>query len=290
MAFADLGEVQMFFTDEGTGDPPLVFVHGYTCDSHDWSWQLPHFTQEHRVLAVDLRGHGRSSAPPDGYSPEELASDVAALLESLHVARVVAVGHSLGGAVVSALAVEYPDLVAALVCVDPAYLLPDDTGVNAAPMITALNEMDPAPRRAAALRGVRVAGAGPRASHLAAATGRRYARPRAPAGFRVLGQRADAGVEQRTVSGAPFLSGPELLCRSRTGGGGRSCLRRRAIPGDRVGRRKPLAPSGASVGIQRARRCLDRIARTDLRGSAVLTGRDRPRRTAPGSSSAIASP
>ena len=145
MAFADLGEVQMFFTDEGTGDPPLLFVHGYTCDSHDWSWQLPHFTQEHRVLAVDLRGHGRSSAPPDGYSPEELASDVAALLGSLHVARVVAVGHSLGGAVVSALAVEYPDLVAALVCVDPSYLLPDDTGVNAAPMITALNEMDPAP-------------------------------------------------------------------------------------------------------------------------------------------------
>lgn len=145
MAFADLGEVQMFFTDEGAGDPPLVFVHGYSCDSHDWSWQLPHFAQKHRVVAVDLRGHGRSSAPPGGYSPEQLASDVAALLESLDLARVVAVGHSLGGAVVSALAVEYPALVAGLVCVDPAYLLPDETGVNAAPMIAALNEMDPVP-------------------------------------------------------------------------------------------------------------------------------------------------
>jgi pimeloyl-ACP methyl ester carboxylesterase len=135
----------MFFTDEGAGDPPLLFVHGYSCDSHDWSWQLPHFTQEHRVLAVDLRGHGRSSAPPNGYAAEQLASDVAALLESLDVPPVVAVGHSLGGAVVSALAVEYPALVAALVCVDPAYLLPDETGAGAAPMIAALNETDPVP-------------------------------------------------------------------------------------------------------------------------------------------------
>ena len=42
MAFADLGDVQLFYTDEGTGDPPMLFVHGYTGDSHDWSWQLPH--------------------------------------------------------------------------------------------------------------------------------------------------------------------------------------------------------------------------------------------------------
>jgi pimeloyl-ACP methyl ester carboxylesterase len=145
VTFADLGEVQLFFTDEGTGDPPLLFVHGYTCDSHDWSWQLPHFTKKHRVVAVDLRGHGRSSAPPDGYSAQELASDVAALLESLGLSAVVAVGHSLGGAVVSALAVEHPELVAGLVCVDPAYLLPDETGSNAAPMIAALNETDPVP-------------------------------------------------------------------------------------------------------------------------------------------------
>ena len=62
----DVGALRMFFTDEGSGDPPLLFVHGYTCDSHDWSWQLSHFARSHRVIAVDLRGHGRSSAPEDG--------------------------------------------------------------------------------------------------------------------------------------------------------------------------------------------------------------------------------
>ena len=54
MSFVDLGEVQLFFTDEGVGGPPMLFVHGYTCASHDWNWQLPHFESRHRVIAVDL--------------------------------------------------------------------------------------------------------------------------------------------------------------------------------------------------------------------------------------------
>ena len=66
MAFADIRDVRLFFTDEGDGGPPLLFVHGYTCDSHDWSWQLPHFAADRRVIAVDLRGHGRSTAPEHG--------------------------------------------------------------------------------------------------------------------------------------------------------------------------------------------------------------------------------
>ena len=39
------------FTDEGTDEDPMVFVHGFSCDSHDWSWQLPHFGASHRVIA-----------------------------------------------------------------------------------------------------------------------------------------------------------------------------------------------------------------------------------------------
>ena len=66
MAFAELGDVRLFFTDDGEGGPPMLFVHGYTCDSHDWSWQLAHFGATHRVIAVDLRGHGRSSVPDGG--------------------------------------------------------------------------------------------------------------------------------------------------------------------------------------------------------------------------------
>lgn len=146
MAFADIGDVRLFYTDEGGGDPALLFVHGYTCDSHDWSWQLPHFVKNHRVIAVDLRGHGRSSAPAEGYSITHFVHDLAGLLESLANGPVIALGHSLGGAVVSALAVERPELVAGLVCVDPGYLIPDELGANSDPLIAAMEATDdPAP-------------------------------------------------------------------------------------------------------------------------------------------------
>ena len=145
MAFADLGAVRLFYTDDGSGDPALVFVHGFSCDSHDWSWQLPHFQQRHRVVAVDLRGHGRSSAPDSGYGAVELAGDVAGLLRQLAVGPVVAVGHSLGGSVVSALAIEHADLVRGLVCVDPAYLIPDEMGAYTGELLEAVRSSDPVP-------------------------------------------------------------------------------------------------------------------------------------------------
>ena len=55
MAFAEVEGVRLFFTDDGTGGPPMFFVHGFSCDSHDWNWQIPHFVANHRVIAPDLR-------------------------------------------------------------------------------------------------------------------------------------------------------------------------------------------------------------------------------------------
>jgi pimeloyl-ACP methyl ester carboxylesterase len=145
MAFADLGDVQLFFTDEGTGGPPMLFVHGYTCDSHDWSWQLPHFAAKHRVIALDLRGHGRSSTPESGYEPLVFAADVARLVERLGCPPVVAVGHSMGALVVSALAVEHPEMVQALVTVDPGYLVADATVDGIPALRAAMEASDPVP-------------------------------------------------------------------------------------------------------------------------------------------------
>ena len=129
MPFARIGEVDLFYTDEGTGGPPILFVHGFSCDSHDWMWQLPHFTRSHRVIALDLRGHGRSSVPAGGYEPKTFAADIAGLLRQLECGPVVAIGHSLGGVIVSALAVEHPELVSAVVSVDPGYLIADDSAL-----------------------------------------------------------------------------------------------------------------------------------------------------------------
>jgi pimeloyl-ACP methyl ester carboxylesterase len=79
------------------------------------------FGARHRVIAPDLRGHGRSSQVAGGLTPQDFAGDLALLLDDLGTRPAVVVGHSLGAAVASVLAVERPDLVRAVVAVDPAY-------------------------------------------------------------------------------------------------------------------------------------------------------------------------
>jgi pimeloyl-ACP methyl ester carboxylesterase len=145
MPFAELDDVRLFYTDQGQGVPPMLFVHGFTCDSSDWIWQLCHFEKNHRVVAVDLRGHGRSSVPGTGYDALTYAADLAALLVLLECPPVVALGHSMGGLVVSALAVEHPERVRAVVAVDAAYLVSDETTARVAPVTANIDSEDPVP-------------------------------------------------------------------------------------------------------------------------------------------------
>ncbi|UBU17028.1 alpha/beta fold hydrolase [Nonomuraea gerenzanensis] len=114
--------VRLFYTDDGVaGSPPLLLVHGWGTDSHQWSWHIDALSSAHRVLAVDLRGHGYSSVPETGNTPRAMAGDLDVLLDRLAIPQVVAVGHSMGGQVVSILAVEHPERVRALVTLDPGY-------------------------------------------------------------------------------------------------------------------------------------------------------------------------
>jgi pimeloyl-ACP methyl ester carboxylesterase len=121
MPFFEANGAKLFYTDEGEGSP-LLLVHGWSCDGSDWAWQIPALKAAgYRCIIPDLRGHGRSSAPADGYSPRDFAADLAALLTHLDAAPAVAIGHSMGGATVVALAVEHRDVVRAIVPVDSAY-------------------------------------------------------------------------------------------------------------------------------------------------------------------------
>lgn len=83
--------------DAGSGDDPVLLLHGWPQHWYEWRSLLPALADRHRVLAMDLRGFGWSDAPPDGYEKENLASDVLAVLDELGLERVKLVGHDWGG-------------------------------------------------------------------------------------------------------------------------------------------------------------------------------------------------
>ncbi|MFN8616677.1 MAG: alpha/beta hydrolase [Dehalococcoidia bacterium] len=121
MPYAQVNDISMFYTDEGDG-PPVLMVHGWSCDGSDWSWQTPALKAAgYRCIVPDLRGHGRTTVTEDGYTPKNYSHDLAELLRQLGTGPVVAIGHSMGGATVVALAVEHPECVRAVVPVDSAY-------------------------------------------------------------------------------------------------------------------------------------------------------------------------
>lgn len=104
--------------DVSTSAPPLILLHGLGSSSGDWSLQLPAFTPAHRVLVVDLPGHGRSALPRGRLTIDGMANDVAVLLERLDVPPAHVVGLSLGGCVGLALALRAPERVRSLVLVN----------------------------------------------------------------------------------------------------------------------------------------------------------------------------
>lgn len=111
--------VDLYYEVEGGGEPPLVLVHGWCCDRTFFRPQLDHFRNSNTVVALDLRGCGRSARPENGYAMRDYADDVAFLCRELGLTGIVVVGHSLGGMIGIELAARHPSLVRAVVAVDP---------------------------------------------------------------------------------------------------------------------------------------------------------------------------
>lgn len=118
MDYLDLDGARMAYELSGGGDPPLVLLHGYSCNRGFLAPQAAHFAPRHRVVAVDLLGHGDSDKPQRAYRIPDFAADVARLIEHLGLSGVVAVGHSMGGAVALELALGWPGLVRGVAALD----------------------------------------------------------------------------------------------------------------------------------------------------------------------------
>ncbi len=110
--------VPIHYAVTGAGEPALVFVHGWAIDSRYWDAQVPVFARTHRVVTLDLAGHGRSGSERKDWTVAAFAQDVRAVVEALGLKTVVLVGHSMSGNVILEAASLLPGRVVGLVPVD----------------------------------------------------------------------------------------------------------------------------------------------------------------------------
>jgi 3-oxoadipate enol-lactonase len=99
----------------GGNGVPIALLHGFTLDRHAWDDVAPRLAAAHRVVRIDLRGHGAST---DASAPYIAADEVPRVLDALGVARAALVGLSWGGQVALETALAHPDRVSALALVD----------------------------------------------------------------------------------------------------------------------------------------------------------------------------
>ena len=110
-------DVELYYETAG-GGPPVLLIHGLGSSTRDWEYQIQEMAQSYRVIAVDVRGHGRSSKPHGPYSVAQFAHDLATLLCRLNAAPAHLVGLSMGGMIAFQMAVDSPQVVRSLVIVN----------------------------------------------------------------------------------------------------------------------------------------------------------------------------
>lgn len=87
---------QLYYEERGQGKP-LIFLHGASLDLHQWKRQIEHFSSSYRVIALDARGHGKSSLPAGKVSPDVFWQDVVAMMDFLCIPKAIICGLSMGG-------------------------------------------------------------------------------------------------------------------------------------------------------------------------------------------------
>lgn len=110
--------VSIAYDVRGAGDPTLVFVHCWACDRTFWKEQVDVFAEDHRVVTLDLAGHGESGREREAWSVLGLAGDVEAVVDELGLESVILVGHSMGGPVSLEAARRLADRVIGVACID----------------------------------------------------------------------------------------------------------------------------------------------------------------------------
>lgn len=116
MPMAKVGDIEIYFSREGTG-LPILFIGGLSAGQQLWAPVVEYLKHEYECITFDNRGIGKSSKPPSGYTIPDLTQDTLGLLDSMSISRTHVVGMSLGGLIGQDMALKRPEIIGGLVLV-----------------------------------------------------------------------------------------------------------------------------------------------------------------------------
>ena len=118
---APVNGLKMYYEIHGKGDP-IVLLHGsFMTLTNNWTDMMPRLAKSRRVIAVEMQGHGRTADIDRDLSYENLADDVAALLDYLKIERADVLGYSMGGGVAMQVAIRHPEKVRKVVSISAVF-------------------------------------------------------------------------------------------------------------------------------------------------------------------------
>ena len=111
-----MNKLSLYFEKHGQG-PPLVLLHGFTGSSNNWKAHLPVLANHFQVITIDILGHGRSPSPTKitPYRMENIAQEIANIIEALSAEPINLLGYSMGGRLALFIAAHYPKLINKLI-------------------------------------------------------------------------------------------------------------------------------------------------------------------------------
>jgi pimeloyl-ACP methyl ester carboxylesterase len=122
--YAPVNGVKMYYEVHGSGEP-VVLLHGaFMTITNNWTGWIEELAKTRKVIAVEMQGHGRTADIARDITDENLADDVAALLDHLKIPRADLIGYSMGGGVAMQCAIRHPDKVRKVVVIS-SYFRPD---------------------------------------------------------------------------------------------------------------------------------------------------------------------
>ncbi len=124
LAICETNQINIHYVRTGGNKPPLILLHGLTANGACWTSVAQSLEGEYDVIMPDARGHGKSSAPIDGYRYEDHVNDIEGLIHSLRLSHPIVIGHSMGGMTAAFLASRKSRLLRGLGLVDPTFLNP----------------------------------------------------------------------------------------------------------------------------------------------------------------------